>query len=165
MMKLSKKEIKELLKQFESGTGLKIQDKKEYVLSSKFGDIKVTFDLDSNLPTIYTKLVSFKYGVFDAFKEFAAFGYNSNTGKNNYHGLDAIYNFLNMIVVSHDITKSKDAMTAKISQSMFDKTGVNKRYDISIYKGGVLDDSVTCISYMEATQTAINLDATVLRSA
>lgn len=162
---MKKEDIEKFLKEFKDVTGLKSQDKKEYVLSSKFGDIKVTFDLGSSVPTVFTKLVSFDYGVFDAFKKFAAFGYNSNTGKNNYHGIDAIYHFLYTVVVSHDLLKSEDAITSKIKQSMFDKTGKNKRYDISIFKGGVIFDAVACISYMEASQTSINLKATMLKTA
>lgn len=161
---MNKKEIKDYLVAFSEAIGVKVQDKKEYIFSSDFGNIKVSFRLEGGLPSVFTRLLSNEYG-FNIFKDFAAYGYNSNTGKNNYYGEGEIYSFLHTILITHNIVKSKDAMSAKIEQSMFDKTGKNKMFDLSIYKGGVLDDCVVCISYMEATQTALNLKAEVLRTA
>lgn len=151
---MNKKEIKEYENTFKEMTGLKVINGKEYILSSKFGDIKVRLDLKGD--SVFTKLLNPK-------KEYGSFGFNPFSGKRNYHTKDAIYHFLYSDVVTSDILKSDTAMTAIIEQSIYDKTGKNKMYDISIFKGDEMIESVTCINYMEATRTARNLSATLLQ--
>lgn len=160
MAKMTKKEISSYLKEFEAVTGLRVVDGCSYVLSSNNGDLKVTFRLADDLPAVFTCLITQKSD-FDLFREFEPLGYNPNSGKQNYYN-DAIYDFLQQHVVSFDIKKSDTAITAKIAQSMFDKTGVNKMYDLHLFKGGEDLDSSICIDYMEARLTAINFKATLI---
>lgn len=148
---MDKKDIKAYLKEFEGATGLKAIDENDYVLSSSFGDIKVTFDLKDNV--VFTKLLNPK-------EEFRDFGFNPYSGKRNYIG--NVYDFLYVDIVTADIKKSETAITAKVRMSIFDKMGENKMYDISIFKGDEIIESVTCISYTECMQTGINFNATML---
>ena len=152
---MTKKQIEEYLEEFYKGTGLKVSNNNEHVLSSKYGDIKVTFRLDGKLPTVFTKLIGAS-GLFNQFEEFKPFGYNSNTGKNSYFG-DDVYHFLHSVIVTADLLKSDSAITARITRSMFAKSPENKQVDIAIYKGSEMIESVICIGYMEALKTSLNL--------
>ena len=150
---MNKKKAKNFLEDFEKATGVKAVDARDYVLSSKFGDIKVTMSLKED--TVFTKLLHPKM-------EHEKFGFNPYSGKRNYHTEYDVHYFLDRDVVTGDIKKSDTAITAVIKKSMYDSTGENKMYDIAIYTGDEMTDSIICIDYMECTQTARNLGVTIL---
>ena len=119
-MKLTNKEIKGYLKAFEENTEVKVEDDKEYLLNSNLGYISVTFDL-SGYPSIFTRLVSDKSG-FDMFKGFEDFGFNPNTGKNNFFSSSQIEDFIYRLTVSFDIKAQdkKELISYGIGYSLVD---------------------------------------------
>lgn len=100
LLKAIKKEIDHLLGhviqfRIKNLTGVYLMNNESQVLKSDFGNIKITLDLNSDFPTIFTKLENKEY--------YNTHGYSEFTGKQNYHGIESIHYFINTVLKYHNI--------------------------------------------------------------
>ncbi len=76
-------------------------------------------------------------------------------------GMDEDYEYI--LKTSGEVSYfRRNEKIAEITQSQFDSTGKNKMFDLAIIKNGEIIESVSCIDFDEAKQTAKNLNAKII---
>ena len=84
MKKLTKPEAEKAIKILAKALKYpQLKDQHRYLATSKFGELLLSFDLNSNIPTIYTRLGDFSKVINKEDCVNRDFGQNS--GKKNYH--------------------------------------------------------------------------------
>lgn len=82
-MKLNKQQTNKVMKILSKQIGYNLQDQRRYKASSKFGDIMLAFDLNSEIPTIYCRYAEYSK-VINKEKSIER-GFGETSGKRNYH--------------------------------------------------------------------------------
>ena len=84
MKKLTKPEVEKVIKVLAKALKYpELKDQHRYLASSKFGELLLSFDLNSEIPTIYSRLRDFSKVINK--EECVNRDFGQNSGKRNYH--------------------------------------------------------------------------------